>query len=100
MQKARKKRGNVESKLMFYLNTHCDRFSSSRKEMYYANTSYHVQQFIVFSHINKSENLYSVTTKLAESGNGNIEFFKSLMIQKKNLFFRKLTNTNCIVACG
>ena len=39
----------------------------------------------------------SVTTKLAELGNGNVEFLKSLMTRNKNLFFRKPANTkmNC-----
>ena len=57
MQKARKTLGNVKSKRMFHLNTHCDSFSSPRKEIYEADISFQVQEFIMVSHINKSENL-------------------------------------------
>ena len=43
VQKTRKKLGNVESKLLFYLYMHRDRFSSPRKEMYYTNVLLYVQ---------------------------------------------------------
>ena len=35
----------------------------------------------------------SVTRKLAELGNRNVEFLKSLMTRNENLFFRKPANT-------
>lgn len=56
------------------------------------NTSYRVQDFIIFSHINKTENLRSVTPKLAESGNGSVDFLKSVVTRNTNLFFRKPAN--------
>jgi hypothetical protein len=43
---------------MFNINVHCDRFSSPRKEKYYANTSYRVPEFIIISHINKYKNAF------------------------------------------
>ena len=41
--KTRKKLGNVEFKLMFYLYVHCDRFSTPSKEMYYESVLLYVQ---------------------------------------------------------
>jgi len=43
MQKARKKLGNVESKLMFYLYKHCDKFSIPRNEIYNGTVLLYVQ---------------------------------------------------------
>ena len=73
MQKARTKLGNVEYKLMFRLYKHSERFSSQRKEMYYATVSLYVQTFVVVCRINRSENLPQTTPNIRTTDETKVE---------------------------
>jgi len=93
---------------MFHLNMHCERISSPRMEIYYVTISLLVQEFIMFSHINKFTKLTFGYTKILERF--TIKNWQNQKMEMK-IFWRVLWNKtrispslshetqSCTVAC-
>ena len=108
LQKAKKKLGIVESKLMFHLYMNCDNFSSPLKYIYYATISLHVQEFIMVSPKSNLENMLWATPKYwndPRHKTGKIRKWKCRIL--KSLMEGKIICTSeshkiqtCTAACG